>query len=173
MPSPFTPIQESLQVPHLSWSPKLITIPTAHAILTASQQAFKHVSQKPFSSALGLLESQITHLHWLLSSHLCSLSIFPATLPTGDTAFNTMTIKHWIWITFMLATHSRVLAWRIPGTGEPRGLLSMGSHRVRHDWSDLTAYFLSTSLLFGLTKDALGSFYIFPSSVPGINHFSR
>ena len=32
-----------------------------------------------------------------------------------------------------MATHSSVLAWRIPGTGEPRGLLSMGSHRVRHD----------------------------------------
>ena len=36
-----------------------------------------------------------------------------------------------------LATHSSVLAWRIPGTGEPGGLPSMGSHRVRHDWSDL------------------------------------
>ena len=34
------------------------------------------------------------------------------------------------------ATHSSVLAWRIPGTGEPGGLLSMGSHRVGHDWSD-------------------------------------
>ena len=32
-----------------------------------------------------------------------------------------------------LATRSSVLAWRIPGTGEPGGLLSMGSHRVRHD----------------------------------------
>ena len=31
------------------------------------------------------------------------------------------------------ATHSSVLAWRIPGTGEPGGLLSMGLHRVRHD----------------------------------------
>ena len=31
------------------------------------------------------------------------------------------------------------LAWRIPGTGEPGGLLSMGSHRVRHDWSNLAA----------------------------------
>ena len=31
------------------------------------------------------------------------------------------------------------LAWRIPGTGEPGGLPSMGSHRVRHDWSDLAA----------------------------------
>ena len=32
-----------------------------------------------------------------------------------------------------MATHSSVLAWRIPGTGEPAGLLSMGSHRVGHD----------------------------------------
>ena len=36
-----------------------------------------------------------------------------------------------------MATHSSVLAWRIPGTAEPGGLPSMGSHRVRHDWSDL------------------------------------
>ena len=36
-----------------------------------------------------------------------------------------------------MATHSSVLAWRIPGTGEPGGLPSMGSHRVRHDCSDL------------------------------------
>ena len=38
-----------------------------------------------------------------------------------------------------MATHSSVLAWRIPGTGEPRGLPSVGSHRVIHDWSDLAA----------------------------------
>ena len=38
-----------------------------------------------------------------------------------------------------MATHSSVLAWRIPGTGEPGGLPSMGSHRVRHDRSDLVA----------------------------------
>ena len=36
-----------------------------------------------------------------------------------------------------MATDSSVLAWRIPGTGEPGGLLSMGSHRVGHDWRDL------------------------------------
>ena len=35
------------------------------------------------------------------------------------------------------ATHSSVLAWRIPGMGEPGGLPSMGSHRIGHDWSDL------------------------------------
>ena len=38
-----------------------------------------------------------------------------------------------------MAIHSSILAWRIPGTGEPGGLLSMGSHRVEHDWSDLAA----------------------------------
>ena len=38
-----------------------------------------------------------------------------------------------------MAAHSSVLAWRIPGTGEPGALLSMGSHRVGHDWSDLAA----------------------------------
>ena len=38
-----------------------------------------------------------------------------------------------------MATHSSVLAWRIPGTGEPGGLPSLGSHRVGHDWSDLAA----------------------------------
>ena len=36
-----------------------------------------------------------------------------------------------------MATHSSVLAWRIPGTAEPGGLPSMGSHRVGHDWRDL------------------------------------
>ena len=38
-----------------------------------------------------------------------------------------------------MATHSSVLAWRIPRTGEPGGLPSLGSHRVRHDWSDSAA----------------------------------
>ena len=40
-----------------------------------------------------------------------------------------------------MATHSSVLAWRIPETGEPGGLHSMGSHRIRHDRSDLVAEF--------------------------------
>ena len=52
-----------------------------------------------------------------------------------------------------MATHSSVLAWRIPGTGEPGGLPSMGSHRVRHDCIDLAAaaapslYFSKTNIL--------------------------
>ena len=52
-----------------------------------------------------------------------------------------------------MATHSSVLAWRIPGTGEPGGLPSMGSHRVGHDWSDLAVtaaalLYLLVSLLY-------------------------
>ena len=38
-----------------------------------------------------------------------------------------------------MATYSSVFAWRIPGTEEPGGLPSMGSHRVGHNWSDLAA----------------------------------
>ena len=44
-----------------------------------------------------------------------------------------------------MATHSSVLAWRIPGTGEPGGMPSMGSHRVGHDWSDLAAAAVATA----------------------------
>ena len=47
-----------------------------------------------------------------------------------------------------MATHSSVLAWRIPGTGEPGGLPSMGSHRVKHDWSDSS----SSSFLISYTS---------------------
>ena len=46
-----------------------------------------------------------------------------------------------------MATHSGVLAWRIPGTGEPGGLPSMGLHRIGHDWSDLAAA-LNLTLFF-------------------------
>ena len=72
-----------------------------------------------------------------------------------------------------MSTHSSVLAWRIPVTGEPGGLPSMGSHRVGHDWSDLAAvaaahmpqipklcitfYCLVTIKLSGLTSNILVS----------------
>ena len=49
-----------------------------------------------------------------------------------------------------MATHSSVLAWRIPGTGEPGGLPSMGSHRVWHDWCDLAAAAAAASSLIFL-----------------------
>ena len=67
-----------------------------------------------------------------------------------------------------MIAHSSVLAWRIPRMGEPGGLLSMGSHRVGHDWSDLAAaaaafavgkllcLIKSHSFIFGLISFALG-----------------
>ena len=51
-----------------------------------------------------------------------------------------------------MATHSSVFAWRIPGTREPDGLPSMGSHRVGHDWSDLAA----AAGVFVIWKEPLG-----------------
>ena len=51
-----------------------------------------------------------------------------------------------------MAVHSSVLAWRIPETEEPGGLPSMGSHRVRHDWSDLAAAAVPLLRLYGHLK---------------------
>ena len=68
-----------------------------------------------------------------------------------------------------MAAHSSVLAWRIPGTGEPGGLPSMGSHRVGHDWSDLAA----AAATFKNQIQPLGGFpQISPASVP-LLHPSR
>ena len=50
-----------------------------------------------------------------------------------------------------MATHSSVLALRIPGTGKPDGLPSMGSHRVGHDWSDLAAAAAVQKHIFTIT----------------------
>ena len=70
-----------------------------------------------------------------------------------------------------MATHSSVLASRIPGMGEPGGLLSMGSHRVGHDWSDLAAIYWYTkhyvtchlvliNLYFNLQAYKLGTIHL-------------
>ena len=53
-----------------------------------------------------------------------------------------------------MAPHSSTLAWRIPGMGEPGGLLSMGSHRVGHDWSDLAAAAAREKVGGGINQEA-------------------
>ena len=63
-----------------------------------------------------------------------------------------------------MATHSSVLAWRIPGTGEPGGLPSMGSHRVGHDWSDLAAGTAFIFLLADAEKFNVFFFFFFTFS---------
>ena len=61
-------------------------------------------------------------------------------VPKSRTRLSNLTFTfHFHALETEMATHSSVLAWRIPGTGEPGRLLSMGSHRVGHDWSDLAA----------------------------------
>ena len=67
-----------------------------------------------------------------------------------------------------MATHSSVLAWRIPGTGEPGGLTSMGSHRVRHDWSDLAAAAAAAMQLLEVF-----TFQVWCSNKVEYTHFSK
>ena len=55
-----------------------------------------------------------------------------------------------------MATHSSVLAWRIPGTGEPGGLLSTGSHRVGHNLSDLAAAAAAAAAAFSPRNKEFG-----------------
>ena len=59
-----------------------------------------------------------------------------------------------------MATHFSVLAWRIPGTGEPGGLPSLGLHRVGHDCSDLAAnlYLKLMKLKFQDVKQVTANF---------------
>ena len=54
-----------------------------------------------------------------------------------------------------MATHASVLAWRIPGTGEPGGLPSLGSHRVGHDWSDLAAVAYASKVMLKILQARL------------------
>ena len=61
-----------------------------------------------------------------------------------------------------MATHSSVLAWRIPGMGQPGGLLSMGSHRVGQDRSDLAAAAAVFSVhCYARISFWFGSYYLF------------
>ena len=59
-----------------------------------------------------------------------------------------------------MATHSCVLACRVPGTGEPGGLPSMGSRRVGHDWSDLAAAAAVLIMCEGLYEYSRGSWQL-------------
>ena len=58
-----------------------------------------------------------------------SLRVAEGRIPLSDFTFT----FHFHALEKEMATHSSVLAWRIPGTGEPGGLPSMGSHRVGHN----------------------------------------
>ena len=75
-----------------------------------------------------------------------------------------------------MATHSSVLAWRIPGMGELGGLPSMGSHRVGHDWSDLAAAAAAAAktlcfVILVVTLQFIGHIFNLPSDVMQLHVF--
>ena len=78
----------------------------------------------PHSSTLGL-ENPMDGGAWWAAVHGVSKS--QTRLSDFTFTFHFHALKE------EMATHSSVLAWRIPGTGEPGGLSSLGSHRVGHD----------------------------------------
>ena len=84
----------------------------------------------PHSSTLGL-ENPMDRGVWWAAVH----GVTKSRTRLSDFTFS----FHFHALEKKMATHSSVLAWRIPGTGEPDGLPSMGSFRVGHDWSDLAA----------------------------------
>ena len=80
----------------------------------------------------------------------------PVFLPEKFHGWRSLVSSSWGALEKEMATYSSILAWRIPGTGEPDGLLSMGSHRVGHDWSDLAAiyYIVASTFLFSYVYKA-------------------
>ena len=89
----------------------------------------------PSALALSTL-SCASNLDWRSISHMVIYSWKRQWQPTPS---DPTLFFHFHALEKKMATHSSVLAWRIPGMGEPGGLPSMGSHRVAHDWSDLVA----------------------------------
>ena len=90
--------------------------------------------------------------------------------PVTQTVKNLPAIwKTWVWslgwkdpLEKGMATHNSILAWRMPWTGEPGGLRSMGSQRVRHDWVTNTFTLSCFSLYWKLVPQRT----LFPASFP-------
>ena len=108
-------------------------------VLSLSEPLFSHLKNVDYESPQGdgtplqysCLENPMDGGAWWAAVH----GVTKSRTRLSDFTF-TFTF-HFHALEKEMATHSSVLAWRIPGTGEPVGLPSMGSHRVRHDWSDL------------------------------------
>ena len=88
-----------------------------------------------------LLESTQTHIHWVGDAIQPS---YPLSSPSPLALNLSQHRDLFKWVSSM-ATHSSVLAWRIPRMGEPGGRTPMGSHRVGHDWSDSSSSSSSSS----------------------------
>ena len=82
-----------------------------------------------------------THVHWVDDAIQPSHPLLSPS-PRALSLYQHQDLFQWVSSSQLekeMATHSSVLAWRIPGMGEPGGLPFMGLHRVGHDWSDLAA----------------------------------
>ena len=82
--------------------------------------------------------SKSPFLRAIQGSHLIPLPFFPHCTSGKSLEYLLQILCNFI-LEKEMATHSSVLAWRIPGMGEPGGLPSMGLRRVGHNWSDLAA----------------------------------
>ena len=101
-------------------------------------QPFAAVSQHPPDPPLVLNHFKLSVLFMLF--HAFGLGTgFPLAHIAFPFSPHSFAELPWAILEKEMATHSSVLAWRIPGTGEPGGLRSMGSHRVGHDCSNLAA----------------------------------
>ena len=89
------------------------------------------------------LEGNSTPLHYSCLENPMEGGAWKAAVhgvPEGWTRLSNFTFTfHFHALEKEMGTHSSVLAWRIPGMGEPGGLPSLGSHRVGHDWRDLAS----------------------------------
>ena len=99
-------------------------------VLFVNELAIKSLG-KPFCLSFKLIVFFFT---WssMLSTQLCLTEAYKVIAPWTRLSDFTLTF-HFHALEKEMATHSSVLAWRISGTGEPGGLPSLGSHRVRHD----------------------------------------
>ena len=117
----------------------LLTCPSAGDTRTLKGRSGSVSVRSPGAHKVLIEPSE--HLWWILG--LILNSFFPILaqarrVAQSQTRLNNFTFTfHFHALEKEMATHSSVLAWRIPGTGEPGGLPSMGSYRVGHDWSDL------------------------------------
>ena len=97
--------------------------------VSAFYYAISEKAMAPHSSQYSCLENPMDEGAWWAAVHGIAKS---------QTRLSNFTFTfHFHALEKEMANHSSVLAWRIPGTGEPCGLPSMGSHRVGHDWSNL------------------------------------
>ena len=87
-----------------------------------------------FSSVQSISRVQFFATPWI-SACQTAFPVYHQLLELSDFTFT----FHFHALEKKMATHSSILAWRIPGTEEHSGLPSMGSYRVEHDWSDLAA----------------------------------